>query len=244
MRKTFVFFVLLQVVLLIGIIAYRQYWVATGERILLKTTPVDPRDIFRGDYVSLRYEISSLNLDELAVKQSFKGNEKVYVILQKNPDGTFAAKSVSKEPPTGKKFIQGRALYEILSSKWEIVLKDDSENLHRLKPQWFSSFKQGDRVLFCLDERGNILAVHQESAGYKPECRGGQPLSGIVEEIKEKKFRSLNVEYGIENYFVEEGKGMAIESSRNARELRVEVSLRSDGKGIITGLFVNGKLVK
>ena len=230
--------------LLIGIIAYRQYWVATGEKILLKTTPVDPRDIFRGDYVSLRYEISSLNLDELAVKQSFKGNEKVYVILQKNPDGTFAAKSVSKEPPAGKKFIQGRALYEILSSKWEVVLKDDSENLHELKPQWFSGFKKGDRVLFCLDERGNILTVHKESTDYNPHCRGGQPLSGIVEEIKEKKFRSLDVEYGIESYFVEEGKGMAIESSRNARELRVEVSLRSDGKGIITGLFVNGKLVK
>jgi uncharacterized membrane-anchored protein len=52
------------------------------------------------------------------------------------------------------------------------------------------------------------------------------------------------VEYGIESYFVEEGKGKAIESSRDARELRVEVSLRKDGKGIITGLFVNGKLVK
>jgi uncharacterized membrane-anchored protein len=52
------------------------------------------------------------------------------------------------------------------------------------------------------------------------------------------------VEYGIENYFVEEGKGRAVESSRNARQLRVEVSLRKDGKGIITGLFVDGKLVR
>jgi uncharacterized membrane-anchored protein len=244
MRKGFIFFVLLQVVLLVGIIGYRQYWAATGERILLKTTPVDPRDIFRGDYVNLRYEISSLNLDELAVKQSFKRNEKVYVILRKAPDGTFAAQSVSKDLPAGKKFIQGRALDEFSSSKWDVVLKDDSENLHQLKPRGFSGIKKGDRVLFCLDESGNILVVHQESANYKPRCLGGQPLSGIVEEIKEKKFRSLSVEYGIESYFIEEGKGKAIESSRNARQLRVEVSLRSDGKGIITGLFVNGKLVK
>ena len=83
MRWKFAFFVLLQVALLVGIIAYRQYWVATGEKILLRTAPVDPRDIFRGDYVSLRYDISTLDLDGLGVKGSFKSNETVYVILEK-----------------------------------------------------------------------------------------------------------------------------------------------------------------
>ena len=62
MRRKFIIIVLFQVLLLVGIIAYRQYWVATGERVLLGTEPVDPRDIFRGDYVTLNYEISSLDL--------------------------------------------------------------------------------------------------------------------------------------------------------------------------------------
>jgi uncharacterized membrane-anchored protein len=243
MRWKFIFFVLLQVALLVGIIAYRQYWVATGEKILLRTAPVDPRDIFRGDYISLRYDISTLDLDGLGVKESFKKNEKVYVILEKNPDGLFGAESVSKELPAGKKFIQGRVQYEMPSSKWEVILRDDSENLHELKPQWFQHVKRGDRFTFCLDERRNVLNFYKEDANYKPKCRG-QSLSGIVEEIKETKTRTLHVEYGIESYFVEEGKGRAIESSRNARELRVEVSLRKDGKGIITGLFVNGKLMR
>ena len=69
-------------------------------------------------------------------------------------------------------------------------------------------------------------------------------LSGTVEEIKEIKSRMLHVEYGIESYFVEEGKGRAVESGRGARELRVEVSLRKDGKGIITALLMGGKLVR
>jgi uncharacterized membrane-anchored protein len=243
MRWKFILFVLLQVALLVGMIAYRQYWVATGERILLRTAPVDPRDIFRGDYVSLRYDISTLDLDGLGAKGSFKSNEKVYVILEKNQEGVFSAVSVSRGLPSGKRFIQGRVQHETTLSKWEVTLKDDSENLHELKPQWLENSKRGDRIAFCLDERGNVLHFFKEDADYRPKCRG-QLLTGIIEGIKEMKSRVLHVEYGIENYFVEEGKGRAIESSRNARELRVEVSLRKDGKGIITGLFVDGELVR
>jgi uncharacterized membrane-anchored protein len=243
MRSKFIFFILLQVALLIGIIAYREYWVATGEKILLRTAPVDPRDLFRGDYVSLRYDISTIDLDALNVKESFKPNEKIYVILEKNPDNIFSAKSVSRELPAGEKFIQGRVQYERPSSKWEVSLKDDSQNLYELKPPWFWNVKKGDRITFCIDERGNVINFYKEDADYKPKCRG-QLLSGFIEEIKETKSRALQVEYGIESYFVEEGKGRAIESSRNARELSVEVSLRKDGKGIITGLFLDGKLVR
>jgi len=243
MRWKFIFLVLLQVALLAGIIAYRQYWVATGERILLRTAPVDPRDIFRGDYVSLRYDISTLDLDGLGAKGSFKSNEKVYVLLEKNQEGIFSALSVSRELPSGKRFIQGRVQYERTLSKWEVTLKDDSDNLHELKPQWFEGVKRGNRITFCLDERGNVLLFYKEEADDQPKCRG-QSLTGTIEGIKETKSRVLNVEYGIENYFVEEGKGRAIESSGNARELRVEVSLRKDGKGIITGLFMDGRLIR
>ena len=243
MRWKFILFVLLQVALLVGIIAYRQYWVATGDRILLRTAPVDPRDIFRGDYVSLRYDISELDLGELRVNETFRPNEKVYVLLSKNPEGVFSAKSISKMVPAGERFIQGRVRHEMPSSRWEVLLRDDSDNLHELKPRWFWNVKKGERITFCLDERGNVIQFYKEDAEYKPKCRG-QLLSGIVDEIKEIRVRTLNVEYGIESYFVEEGKGRAIESSRDTRELRVEVSLRKDGKGIITGLFVDGKLVR
>jgi uncharacterized membrane-anchored protein len=243
MRSKFIFFVLLQVALLVGIIAYREYWVATGEKILLRTAPVDPRDLFRGDYVSLRYDISTIDLGALDVKESFNPNERIYVILEKKPDNIFSAKSVSRELPAGMKFIQGRVQYERPSSKWEVSLKDDSGNIHELKPARFWNVKKGDWVTFCLDDKGNVINFYKEDEDYRLKCKG-QSLTGAIEEIKEMKSRTLQVEYGIESYFVEEGKGRAIESSRNARELSVEVSLRKDGKGIITGLFVDGKLVR
>jgi uncharacterized membrane-anchored protein len=243
MRAKFILIVLLQVALLVGIIAYRHYWVATGEKILLKTAPVDPRDIFRGDYIDLSYDISQLDLDALGVKERFKGSERVYVILEKDPDGTFGARSISRDLPAGEQFIQGRVVYEMPSSRWEVVLKDDSGTSHQLQAQRFFGVKKGERVYFCLDGSGNVLNFFKEEAKYRPPCTGSL-LAGAVEGITEIKYRALRVKYGIENYFVEEGKGRAIESSRNARELQVEVSLRKDGKGIIIGLFADGKLVR
>ncbi|NWF94440.1 MAG: GDYXXLXY domain-containing protein [Syntrophaceae bacterium] len=243
MRSKFILLVLLQVAVLSGIIAYRQYWVATGERILLKTAPVDPRDLFRGDYVNLRYDISTIDLEKLGVKERFQERERVYVVLERNPDSTFDATSVSRVLPAGKRFIQGRVQYERAGSKWKVLLRDDSENLHPLTPQWFSNVKKGDRVSFCLDERGQVLNFFKEEAEYKPKCRG-RSLNGIVEEIEKTESRILHVEYGIESYFVEEGKGRAVESSRGKEDLRVEVSLRKDGKGIITALFLGGRLVR
>ncbi len=53
MRKRFILAVSLQFAVLIGILAYRAHWVATGQRVVLRTAPVDPRDIFRGEYLEL-----------------------------------------------------------------------------------------------------------------------------------------------------------------------------------------------
>ena len=50
--------------------------------------------------------------------------------------------------------------------------------------------------------------------------------------------------YGIESYFVEEGKGKKIEVARNARDLLVEVALRRDGAGLITALHLEGERLK
>src|SRR4030042_7036272 len=117
MRAKFILLVLFQAVLLIGIIAYRQHWVSTGEKILLRTVPFDPRDLFRGDFVDLRYEISTLDLGKLGIKESFKPGDKAFVLLEQNPDGTYYATSLRRVPPVGRKFIQGKVRSEMTLSK-------------------------------------------------------------------------------------------------------------------------------
>jgi GDYXXLXY protein len=124
-----------------------------------------------------------------------------------------------------------------------VTLKDDSQGIHLLKPPFFAGVKKGDRVTRCCDGVGNVFYLFKQQPGYKQECRG-QELAGTVEEIKEAKFRNLQVDDGIESYFVEEGTGKIIESARNAREAKVEVSLRKDGKGIITGLIMGERILR
>lgn len=240
MRKKFILLILLQVVLLAGMIVYRHYWVVTGKKVLLRTEPVDPRDIFRGDYVQLRYEISTLNLGEMGIEEQFRPMERVYVHLEKSPDGTFRATSVSREPPKGKTYIQGRAKFTTALTKWEVTFIDDSGQTHLLRPSWFGNAKKGDRVTFCLDEQGRVIQSFKEGDSYKPTCRGPS-LQGIIEEIKTSRSMVLEVEYGIESFFVEEGKGKKIESSRDARKVVMEIALRKDGRGTITALLMEGK---
>jgi uncharacterized membrane-anchored protein len=67
-----------------------ESWQAEGlltpdqkERILLTSAPVDPRDIFRGDYVTLSYNASTIDLDQFGISEKFKRNDTVYTMLGK-----------------------------------------------------------------------------------------------------------------------------------------------------------------
>ena len=60
-RRIFLFAgVGLQLVVLIGMIVFKAMPLWTGEPILLRVVPVDPRDMFRGDYVAISYDFSRI----------------------------------------------------------------------------------------------------------------------------------------------------------------------------------------
>jgi uncharacterized membrane-anchored protein len=95
-RKGFILALFLQ----LGILAYlgffNMYVLAAGRPVILETVPVDPRDIFRGDYFALGYEIGSV-----ATSDQFRPEETVFVTLQ---EGTphWSACCVSKQMPNLK----------------------------------------------------------------------------------------------------------------------------------------------
>ena len=60
MRLTSFGIVALQLVFILGLVAYKEVTLRFGTEVMLQTVPVDPRDLFRGDYVTLRYGISTL----------------------------------------------------------------------------------------------------------------------------------------------------------------------------------------
>ncbi len=69
-------------VVLIGFIVFKQYTLQTGTEVLLRTVPIDPRDLFRGDYVILRYDINRIPLDSILSEGGpFKKDDQVYLKL-------------------------------------------------------------------------------------------------------------------------------------------------------------------
>ncbi|WP_312361882.1 GDYXXLXY domain-containing protein [Ensifer sp.] len=71
----------------------------SGKEVLLKTVPVDPRDLLRGDYVILSYDISRLPPELFKSGLPTVVQEAtVFVRLAPQPDGFWAASEASFQP--------------------------------------------------------------------------------------------------------------------------------------------------
>lgn len=90
--------VLLQSALLMLMVADRMQILREGVEVTLQTQPVDPRDLLRGDYVVLRYDISQLPAGSLAGKVAAARHPDVFVKLAPDAGGLYRAVSVHAEP--------------------------------------------------------------------------------------------------------------------------------------------------
>lgn len=72
----------------------------SGTEVVLRTLPVDPRDLMRGDYVILSYDISRLPAKLIQGEPPRKsGLNYLYVVLSKQPDGLWQADRALFERP-------------------------------------------------------------------------------------------------------------------------------------------------
>lgn len=148
---------------IVGLLVYKQMIFWTGTEVVLRTVPVDPWDLFRGEYVILRYEISeAVRVDSERIE--FDYGDDVYVSLVKDRFGIGGIKSVSKlRPKNGELYIKG-------------------------------------------------------VVGYR------------------------GVEYGIESYFVEQGRGRDIENMRS-QDLLVRIVVDKQGRAVIKNLEFEGNKI-
>lgn len=89
---------LIQVALIAAMVIDRAGILRDGTEITLQTRPVDPRDFLRGDYVQLRYGISTVRLNALAGTPIAGRNAPVFVKLAPDPDGFYGAVSAHLLP--------------------------------------------------------------------------------------------------------------------------------------------------
>ncbi|MGV8997896.1 MAG: GDYXXLXY domain-containing protein [Parvibaculaceae bacterium] len=105
--------VLLQSAILFWFIADRVVVLRSDNVVTLQSEPVDPRDLFRGDYVTLGYAITSLPITEINGDQTWKDGETIYVELtpDKNSWRAVAAFHDYEMPAIGNKVIRGTISY-------------------------------------------------------------------------------------------------------------------------------------
>lgn len=164
--------VVAQLLVLVVIAGQREWILQNGERVYVRTAPVDPRDPMRGDYVRLSYAINSQSLSAFkgTTTEKLKRGDRVYAVLRKSYDDLYELDYLSQRRPSAMPFIAGQVRYVY-----------------------------------------------------------GDLLNGYVD-----------IDYGIEQLFVEQGQGLDIEKRRGQRDslqvpMEVELALGAAGQAQITG---------
>jgi len=169
--------VLAQLLVLAWMAGEREWIFRTGQVVYLRTAPIDPRDLFRGDFVRLQYEINSVRAEHLdpalrTAPAERKRHEIMYTRLQPAGEGLYEATATTTTRPSEGVFIRGRT-----------------------EDQWRMGWRGAGHTF---------------------------------------------VKYGIEQLFVEQGAGQAIEKRRGTRDelqvpMEVEVAIGPSGSAVIRG---------
>ncbi|MEM1378504.1 MAG: GDYXXLXY domain-containing protein [Pseudomonadota bacterium] len=165
---------------LIGLIALmiesRAEILREGREVVLKTQPIDPRDLLRGRYVRLNYEIQNIEgavLERFAERfgedeQQFLRDETIYVTLEPGENGFHEVVDIFREPPEDALFIRGTT--NINPSRIVRIRPDYGINRfytnETLAPELEARMREGEitTVILAVDDRGTaqIKAFQQD----------------------------------------------------------------------------------
>lgn len=134
---------LLQTSVMLAGVQQRISILRNGSEVILRTLPVDPRDLMRGDYVILGYEISRLPASMIKGEPPRKsGLNYLYVVLAKQANGLWTAERAQYDRPDAQK-------------ENEIVLRGEVEAPFQI-----------------YDEKSTIPVVYGIERYYVPEGEG------------------------------------------------------------------------
>lgn len=161
--------VVLQTLALVAMVGMKQWTLAKGTPVVLETRPIDPRSLFRGDYVRLGYAIGRLDPAVLEGDDQFRRHERIYVLLRRH-EPYWQPVSLHRErpdPADGQVVIKGEVEYQYCDGgadychgepNWievrygvENYFVPEGEGLELERP------RDGEKIsiLLAVDERGN-----------------------------------------------------------------------------------------
>ena len=180
--------------ILCGVLVVHAWPLWTGQSVLLPVTPVDPRDLFRGEYVRLATPAT-----RLTVRSDLQAQAGALAVT---PIGSWWSELPS-DPADRYRALIGRVVYVQLEPRG-----DAGES----QPVSISIAPVADRI----NLRGRVSRYDHD----------GQPLE---------------VDYGLDTYFMQEGTARPVEDALRARRrVQMDVAVTSSGHARIRRLLVDG----
>ena len=248
--KLFYLIVALQVAFLIGMLGFKQSTVGFGEKVLLKPIPYDPTDLFRGDYITIRYEISTIKIDSIkSDTRDFSRGDPIFVRLEKGKDYSTAAEVSTKK--TAEPYIKG-VVDGVYTKNIYTVKEANSSNNYAYEETIYDygygevptktdqSYDVGDKVEF--NEFNNrvsyLIKCPNGACPYQSDVYTQYKIGNVI-NVK-KGIKEISIGYPIESYFVPKNEGNLPQF--RAADMLVEVALWH-GDAVATNLLINGQKI-
>ncbi len=200
--------------ILIAMLAMHAWPLVAGDAIYLTVEPVDPRDLFRGDYVVLGYDLNTLRVHEEVGGAPAPGAVPVV------PIGSWWREVRAAAAGSGSILDlhawRDTVLYVQLEETPSSVAGVPA--IHRAVS--VSDVPQPGRV----NLRGLARSLYVESAEDDP----GRPVR-------------MTMHYGIDAFFVQEGRGRAIEEAIRTGEVHAIVAVTASGRARLRDLVIDGR---
>lgn len=149
--------VIFQIGVVASMVVSREWLLATGKSYVFQTAPIDPRDIFRGDYVRLDYLFNSVpvsQLDEAILNRGLRKGEKVFLSLTTNSDGISSGGQLHSAAP------QAPYLKGYVTSHWPnryLNRKNEEEMRKAVLDAWPVTVKYGIEQYYVQQDSGKEM---------------------------------------------------------------------------------------
>lgn len=229
--------------ILAGMLVSHAYPLWVGQEIVLRVVrPIDPRDLFRGDYVILSYRISQLRFGD----EPHPAAETDASAEDAQPSDTAVAADDLTRP-----------LIVRVIGDWLPVSDEAADRYGTMRPMQEAL---RDQVLYIQLE-AHASEVSQVGAVYEAVSVSDKPVDGAMNlqarvrnvtrgrwDREADKWSDtapvVTLSYGLEAMYVKEGSGLAIEDAmRHAEAMHAVVALAPNGKARLKNLLIDGKPV-
>ena len=150
-----------QVVLVGAMLADRYSTIKNGAEVTLQSRFVDPRDIFRGHYVTINLVAGQIGRDVPGATTKFSYRDPVFVSLKKGENGFWVAEAVSEELP------QDGSSPVLQGEYWGTLNNDGGINVRFPFNRYFAPKERAQELekLHAEQKLGIVLALNGKGGG-------------------------------------------------------------------------------